>query len=511
MDEDIVPALLETINKQFDSRVRKDAVIQKALLAAKRGSATYADANKFAIEVGEILSSVLGNNISSAALPDGRMYYNIGQRILSETLKKNHDLISGYSEDVQKNLNKMAGIGLKVQVPELNKDKISGMVNRLDSEANFDNAAWMLKEPIVNFSQCIVDDAVKKNVEFQAKTGLHPTVTRRLMGRGCSWCRNLAGVYEYPDVPKNVYQRHENDHCIVEYDPGSGKRQNVWTKQWQGSRKDVTINRDEHSSNSTYKLNGPMINMRRPKREDFDNYEDFVVERNKYRNYKKNREAWLDNEAERFYNLRKKDISTPSQVIKKITGYGFATENLTALDPVQLDAVGKTLDDINKRLPDFMQYLRKQNFDIRAVPVGVGNRAEDMSWNLGVRINSDHFSDAAKMKQSIRAMIDDRTELPGENWHPHSNEFTHNITHEFGHAFEDYAADKLGRGKIWLNIADEFQVQQVRDLPFVSEYGREDQSEWFAELFAQTLVGEPDENTRRMLKIINQTMKESKP
>lgn len=237
MDEDIVPALLETINKQFDSRVANDAIIKKALLAAKGGRATYADANKFAVEIGEVLSSVLGNNISSDALPDGRMYYNIGQRILSEMLKKNHDLVSGFSEDVQSQLNKKAGIGLKAQVPDFNQGKVSGMVNRLDSEANFDDVAWMLKEPIVNFSQCVVDDAVKKNVEFQAKAGLNPTITRRLVGKGCAWCRNLAGVYDYHDAPKNVYQRHENDRCIVEYDPGSGKRQNVWSKQWVDPKK----------------------------------------------------------------------------------------------------------------------------------------------------------------------------------------------------------------------------------------------------------------------------------
>lgn len=237
MADDIVPALLKTINQQFDLKANQNNSLRILLRAAKNNKATYLDANKFAIEIGKILGDVLGDNISSAALPDGRMYYNIGQRILGSTLRKNHDLIVGFTDDVQRQLNKKAGIGLKVQTPVFNEDRVAGLVNRIDSEANFDDVAWMLKEPVVNFTQSVVDDAVKANVEFQAKAGLHPTLTRRVVGKGCKWCRNLAGVYEYPDVPADIYRRHENDRCTVEFDPGSGKRQNVWSKRRTDPRK----------------------------------------------------------------------------------------------------------------------------------------------------------------------------------------------------------------------------------------------------------------------------------
>lgn len=241
MAEDIVPALLKTINEQFDLKTKQSAIIRQALKAAKGNKATYLDANKFAIEIGEILGSVFTNNISSAVLPDGKMYYNIGQRILGSTLKKNHDLITGFTTDVQSQLNKKAGIGLKVQTPVFNADRVAGIVNRLDSEPNFDDAAWLLKEPVVNFSQSIVDDSIRANVQLHYRVGLHPTITRRLVGKGCAWCRSLAGVYEYPNVPHDVYRRHENDRCTVDYNPGTGKRQNVWSKQWKDPEKDAKI------------------------------------------------------------------------------------------------------------------------------------------------------------------------------------------------------------------------------------------------------------------------------
>ena len=34
----------------------------------------------------------------------------------------------------------------------------------------------------------------------------------------------LAGVYNYPDVPEDVYRRHNNCRCQVIYDPKDGSR-----------------------------------------------------------------------------------------------------------------------------------------------------------------------------------------------------------------------------------------------------------------------------------------------
>lgn len=233
MVEDIVSGLMRTIRRNFNLKTGDSELLKKALVAAKNNKATYADASNFAVEVGRILADVLSSDLSSAVLPEGKLYYNIGSRILNETLKTNYDLVTGYTADVQAQLNARADIGLKVQTPAFNQDRVDGIVNRLSSEASLDDASWMLKEPIVNFTQSIVDDSVRVNADFQSKAGLHPTITRRLVGKGCKWCRRLAGTYEYKEAPRDIYRRHENDRCIVEYDPGSGKRQNVWTKKWK--------------------------------------------------------------------------------------------------------------------------------------------------------------------------------------------------------------------------------------------------------------------------------------
>ena len=124
-------------------------------------------------------------------------------------------------------------IGIKAIEPALNQDRIDGIINRISNEEHFDEVKWILGEPVVNFTQSIVDDSIKANAEFQYKAGLTPKIIRTVAGNCCEWCRALAGKYSYPDVPKDVYRRHQRCRCTVNYHPGDGKVQNVHTKEWK--------------------------------------------------------------------------------------------------------------------------------------------------------------------------------------------------------------------------------------------------------------------------------------
>jgi hypothetical protein len=71
-------------------------------------------------------------------------------------------------------------------------------------------------------------------VEFQGRSWLTPKVIRRAERKCCKWCSDLDGIYDYPNIPDDVYRRHDRCRCTVEYDPADGKRkrQNVHTKKW---------------------------------------------------------------------------------------------------------------------------------------------------------------------------------------------------------------------------------------------------------------------------------------
>ena len=238
MENDVLPGILQEVQERFERDFGKSEIVRNAFAALKAKKATYKTANEFAIEIGDILSKALGASLSTDKLPDGKMYYNIAQRLLTDVLGRNYELVSGYASDVQKNLNDKAKIGLKVQVPELNLDRIAGIVNRFSSEENFEDVSWLLGEPIVNFTQSIIDDSIQKNAEFHHQSGLQPEIVRKSYFHCCEWCQEVQGNYKYPRVPKDVYRRHQHCRCIVDYDPKSGKIQNVWTKKWNSIDKE---------------------------------------------------------------------------------------------------------------------------------------------------------------------------------------------------------------------------------------------------------------------------------
>ena len=241
MNNDIVPELLTRIQQQFDSKMNQSKVLKIALQNLLDNKATYIDVNDFAIEIGNVLSKILSDEIDSKNLPDQKMYYNIANRILNPTLKNNYNLIVDYASDVQTNLNHNARLHLKAQKPEFNQDKVNNLVDKISDTNSFDNVRWLLDEPIINFSQSVVDDTIQVNAEFHSHAGLRPKITRRLLGDACDWCRDLAGTYDYADAPKDIYRRHERCRCTVDYDPGNGRIQNVWSKKWYKSQNDDKI------------------------------------------------------------------------------------------------------------------------------------------------------------------------------------------------------------------------------------------------------------------------------
>ncbi|MEG1525689.1 MAG: polymorphic toxin type 50 domain-containing protein [Clostridia bacterium] len=220
--EDIASALLEAIRSSFKTLLGDAEVTKK----------TYMGAAEYAERVGAALSEAFGSNLSSEALPDGRMYWNIADRTVRPMLEQGHNLVAEATVQVQQTMNKAAGIGLKAQAAPMNTERVDSILNKLSSAEQYDDAAWILDEPVKTFVRCTVDDTLRKNVDFQGKAGLSPRIIRTAESHCCEWCSKLEGTYRYPDVPDDIYRRHNRCRCAVEYDPGGGMRQDVWSKRW---------------------------------------------------------------------------------------------------------------------------------------------------------------------------------------------------------------------------------------------------------------------------------------
>ena len=232
--EDIAPELLEKLQRRFEEKISVNPKIRALFRRIQSGSATYVDAEDYAYLVGEALSQTFGELLSTSVLPDGRMYYNIADRVLRPLLLEDHALVSDAAILVQKALNEKAKIGIKPQTAAVSEDRINGIVNKVSDAERFDDVAWVLNEPVINFSMNVVDEILKANVNAHGRAGLHPKIIRKSEWRCCEWCSMLAGEYDYPDVPDDIYRRHERCRCSVMYDPADGKRklQNVHSKKW---------------------------------------------------------------------------------------------------------------------------------------------------------------------------------------------------------------------------------------------------------------------------------------
>ena len=240
MVQDVVPALNEKVQTSFKGYCLKDRRIAQVSKRIRDGTATFSDAHMYAQSVGENLSRALINNLTANNLPDGKLYYNIANRIVTPSLEENYNLVNDISTSVQGILDKKRNIGLSSVKANFPSERINGLIDKMTADdIEFERAIIWLREPIVNNSEAFADDFIKANAEFRTNVGLKATITRSVEFGCCKWCEDLAGTYDYDKAPDDIYRRHEFCRCVVSYQ-SQKTSQNVWTKRtWETSQEDL--------------------------------------------------------------------------------------------------------------------------------------------------------------------------------------------------------------------------------------------------------------------------------
>lgn len=241
-NEDIVPGLLAAIEEDFKKSFQSDGALKTLYAKIERGKATQADGEKFAHELGRLTAEVFHRNVKPEDLPNGRMYYNIANRIIPPTLRQNHGIVCEVMRQIIDTQNKEAGIGIKFQEPEFDQFKSHELAWIASQEEDYSKIQNTVETGIDTNTRVVADDCVRENAEFQYEAGLSPKIVRTSDGECCSWCLDLEDIYEYDRAPKKVYARHANCGCTVEFVPGTGKRQNVHTKDWTSETESAMMN-----------------------------------------------------------------------------------------------------------------------------------------------------------------------------------------------------------------------------------------------------------------------------
>nr|DAE96294.1 MAG TPA: protein of unknown function (DUF4157) [Caudoviricetes sp.] len=238
---DIGAELLEKIRTEFRKSCKADKYIQSVLKKIEGGTAKMEEVALLSKRLGLRASQAIGAYVNASALPDGKMYYNIADTILTGVLKDNYDVINSAAAECQKALDKTAGINITPQQAAFPTERVQAVVNAASvPDIAEEVMIRRMTAPVQNITESFYNDYVQKNVKLRSDAGLDCYIIRNDHGGCCKWCSKLAGKYHYPeDVPKDVYRRHDNCGCTVTYLNGR-KAQNVWSKvKWNVSDEEL--------------------------------------------------------------------------------------------------------------------------------------------------------------------------------------------------------------------------------------------------------------------------------
>lgn len=230
--EDIGEKLYELIQAEFEQLTARDVRLIGLSARIERGTATTRDISEYSLRLGTHLRTAIEHNVSADVLPNGRMYYNIADKILDRSLRNTYELVNDVAVRIQEAVDKQQDIHIRPQKAEYPVERVRaaiGAASALDITA--EKMIRRMGSPAENITASFADDYMQVNAEFRSKSGMQAYIIRDDHSGCCPWCSKQAGKYAYPDnVPQDVYRRHDNCKCTVEY-VTNGRKQNVHTKQ----------------------------------------------------------------------------------------------------------------------------------------------------------------------------------------------------------------------------------------------------------------------------------------
>lgn len=234
--EDVAPKLYSQIRKIFDKAVGEDSRLKRVENRIRDGTATQRDILLYSQLLGKHASEACKAVLVPENLPDGKLYYNIGERTVKKLTQENEAEILSAASKQNAAMNAEAGVGLKAKKPK--RDRIESLISAMcNDDVDEEDVARMLGEPLITVHASAVDDFIRVNAEIADQAGLEPVIVREYDGVGvhdgkdaCEWCLARAGRWSYGEAyDHGVFERHSGCGCITTYVYGDTS-QDVWSK-----------------------------------------------------------------------------------------------------------------------------------------------------------------------------------------------------------------------------------------------------------------------------------------
>lgn len=234
MSSDIGQDILRSVKADFAKALDdQSGRLGRLFKKIQDGKASMSEISTFSVLIGQTVSSAVEKRVTPEALPNGTLYFNIAQTVLQGILKDSHELINLAASSVQEKLDAQQGLHIRAVKPEYPEERvksIAGAASTASMNSNGEKEQRRLTSPVENVVQSFYSDYVRENADLRSKAGLNAYIVRRTSGKCCAWCADLAGRYRYEDAPPDVYARHDNCTCTVDF-VTNNYRQDVWSKR----------------------------------------------------------------------------------------------------------------------------------------------------------------------------------------------------------------------------------------------------------------------------------------
>ena len=234
MSSDIGQDILRSVKADFAKALDdQSGRLGRLFKKIQDGKASMSEISTFSVLIGQTVSSAVEKRVTPEALPNGTLYFNIAQTVLQGILKDSHELINLAASSVQERLDAQQGLHIRAVKPEYPEERvksIAGAASTASMNSNGKKEQRLLTSPVENVVQSFYSDYVRENADLRSKAGLNAYIIRRTSGKCCAWCADLAGRYRYEDAPPDVYARHDNCTCTVDF-VTNNYRQDVWSKR----------------------------------------------------------------------------------------------------------------------------------------------------------------------------------------------------------------------------------------------------------------------------------------
>lgn len=226
---DVAPELQEELLKAFKDALSGNSELKTLNTRLLRGTANFTDANRVAEIVGNSATNAMQSVLTAEKLPNGRLYFNIGDRTVRPLMEVADNYVSDYTRLMQNSMNKKAGIGMKSAAPSPDTKDIHNMVGRLDSFENVTDGQWVMDSWAKQNIKETVNRFIRVNQKVMGEAGLQPVLVREAEANCCEWCANLAGEYDYAtNKSGDVWRFHDGCGCRLTMYPTVGPEKVIW-------------------------------------------------------------------------------------------------------------------------------------------------------------------------------------------------------------------------------------------------------------------------------------------